>query len=171
MLLLIIGLGLAVLALSGANSADGAPDDGGAPDDIGQPSNDIPVEGSSAPPTPGISTREAIAHESTARVLREIGQDAGPTASIVAPRAPVDPEVATRLAPKVAMMVGAYLGHYPRETVAAFSQAAGIRLGNGEPKTVYDGQVRGALVFYGVPDPPAAIHEPAETIAYAVEYE
>ena len=72
-----------------------------------------------------------------------------------------DPEAARRGAKAVANNVTSRKYDYDRRLVKAWQEDAGLA-----PDGVYGGATRGALIYYGVKNPPKPLFKPTETITY-----
>lgn len=89
-------------------------------------------------------------------------QSAPAAAPLEAPPTGYDPVKARNLAKQVAANVQNRQYSYSRDLVKQFQRFAGIADDGG----LYGGEVRGALIFFGVRRPPVALFKPTETIAY-----
>lgn len=72
-----------------------------------------------------------------------------------------DPIGARKMAPSIARNLGKGRDHYDRRLLRDFQIKAGIT-----PDKLYGGQTRGALIHYGIPNPPQPFTAPRNTIRY-----
>lgn len=77
------------------------------------------------------------------------------------PPAGFNPTTARKLAKAVANNITNKGANYSHEQLRSFQRAAGI-----DADGLYGGSSRGALIFFGVPRPPATLFKPTQTVPY-----